>query len=247
MGTKRIAHRRGRTPGTSPTPYVLTVVVLVLAVLAAGFMGDFSARPVVDASAGTVESTSIPTPSAEATPEPQVDDGERIVIDSKLTMAVFVLLVISILALLVRVLLRLRSRPIIRGGSLDEAQVRPAGTLEPVAEALPTWTRTAEQLLVGDADTSDAVIRCWLDFEHMCASAGVPRRATQTTSDFASAAAQALDLPVEPLTTLNRLYQRARFARARQDGHGALGRADRELALTSVRLLAPSTDDPVRR
>ncbi|THJ66177.1 DUF4129 domain-containing protein [Arthrobacter echini] len=249
MGTKRTARPGGPRTGPARAPYVLTVVVLLLAILAAASVGTFSARPVIDGTVEPVESVSTPTPSAEGTPAPLIDDGDRIVIDPDLTMAVLLLLAVSLLALVVRYLLRLRSRPTIRGGSLDEAQVRPPSALDPVAEALPTWTRTAEQLLIQDADASDAVIRCWLDFERLCARAGLPRRPTQTTSDFASAAATALDLPVEPLTTLNRLYQRARFARSHHDGRDALGAADREIALRSIRLLAAAvpSDRPVRR
>ncbi|TYC99659.1 DUF4129 domain-containing protein [Arthrobacter echini] len=220
--------------------------MLVLAVLAAGSMGELSARPVVDAGAGAVEPTSVPTPSAEAGPEPLVDDGDRLRIDPSVAVAVALLLVIGLLALLVRFLLRLRARPPIRGGSLDSARVRPPGILEPLAESLPAWTRAAEDELTGSTDTSDAVIRCWLAFEQLCAGAGIPRGSTQTTSDFAAAAAQSLDLPMDAVTALNRLYQRARFARDRRDDREALGPGDRALALRSVRLLAASVQDGER-
>lgn len=255
MGTGHTGYGGGRSLSadgvsrvrlSSCVPYVLTVVVLVLAVLAAGSMGELSARPVVDAGAGAVEPTSVPTPSAEAGPEPLVDDGDRIVIDPSVVVAVALLLVIGLLALLVRYLLRLRARPPIRGGSLDSAQVRPPGTLEPVADSLPAWTRAAEHELTGSTDTSDAVIRCWLAFEQLCAGAGIPRRSTQTTSDFAAAAAQGLDLPMDAVTALNRLYQRARFARDRRDDREALGTADRELALQCIRLLDTSVRDGER-
>lgn len=255
MGSRRTTHHGERDQGERDrndksdgsagharsqrlAPYVLTVVVLVLAVLAAGSMGELSARPVVDAGAGAVEPTSVPTPSAEVVPEPPVDDGDRLQLDPSVVVAASVLLVVGLLALLVRFLLRLRSRPPIRGGSLDGALVRPPGTLEPVAEPLPAWTRIAEDELAKSTDTSDAVIRCWLAFEQLSAGAGTPRRPTQTTSDFAAAAARSLDLPMDAVTTLNRLYQRARFARERRDGHEALGPAERALALYSVRLLA---------
>lgn len=248
MGTKR----RSRHPRLRvDAPALLTVLVLVLAVAAAGFMGRLTAEPVIDAPVATAtqESTAEPTPIVSDVPEP-VPDAERLVISGDTAAGAILLLVTIGLALLVRLLLRIGQRPE-RDGSPEPTGLQQAGSPALVDDVLPSWTEDAERALTGSADTSDAVIRCWLAFEDLCAAAGVVRTPAQTTSDFAATAASALDLPPRPLTALNRLYQRARFGASvpplhatapgtttRNAAGGHLDAADREMALAGVRALS---------
>lgn len=248
MGTKR---RSRHSHPRVDAPTLLTVVVLVLAVVAAGFMGRLTAQPVIDAPVTTAaqESTAEPTPAVSGPAEP-VPDAERLIISGDTAAGAILLLVMISLALLVRLLLRIRRRPE-RDGSPEPTGLQQAGSPGLVDDVLPSWTEDAERALTDSADTSDAVIRCWLAFEDLCAAAGVGRTPAQTTSDFAAAAASALDLPPRPLTALNRLYQRARFSAsgphpdATDPGMTAPGAAgahldaaDRELALACVRALS---------
>ncbi len=220
-------------------PAILTVVVLVLAVLAAGFMGDFSAEPVLELPIATPQQETFPVPSASGTPEPLPDDGGRISIDGGTAVAALLILVMAGLALLVRFVLRFRTQQVSEEGVLHQTALQQQGTLTLVADTLPSWTESSSAALMAGTDTSDAVIRCWLDFERLCAAAGVGRRPTQTTSDFAAAVSARLDLPAQPLATLNRLYQRARFGGA---GGGRsperLGPADRDAAAASISALS---------
>ncbi|MEC5198099.1 hypothetical protein RCH21_000307 [Arthrobacter sp. PL16] len=230
MGTKGTPRHAKAALGV---PALLTVLVLVLTVVAAGFIGRFTAQPVVDPPVDVVGQESTATPSATVMTEPPAD-SEPLVISGDTAAAALLILAMAGLALLVRFLLRFRRRHIAGSGFLEQADLQQPGTLALVNDALPAWTEATRTALAGDADTSDAVIRCWLDFEHLCAVAGAGRTPAQTTSDFATAVAAGLDLPAEPLTSLNRLYQRARFGRTDDDAPQRLGHDDRELALSSV-------------
>jgi hypothetical protein len=214
-------------------PALLTVLVLVLTVIAAGFIGRFTAQPVVDPPVDVVGRQSTAAPSATAMTEPPAE-GDPLVISGDTAAAALFLLAMAGLALLVRFLLRFRRQHATGNGFPEQADLQQPGTLALVNDALPAWTDATRTALAGDADTSDAVIRCWLDFEHLCAVAGAGRTPAQTTSDFATAVAAGLDLPAEPLTSLNRLYQRARFGQSDSHAPQRLGPDDRELALSCV-------------
>ncbi|MEG9248736.1 DUF4129 domain-containing protein [Arthrobacter sp. Soc17.1.1.1] len=233
---------RPRRASGTPVGAALTVIMLVLAVLAAGFVGDFSADPVVEAPAAVREQPSAPPPTATGTPEPQ-PDGERVEIAGDWAVAALLVLAMAGLALLVRFLLRFRAQREAEDGVSEQTDPQQHDPRSLAADALPAWTDAAQALLASDADTSDVVIRCWLGFERLCAAAGVARTRAQTTSDFATVAAKALDLPRDPLAVLTRLYQRARFGRG--EPASPLGRDDRERALTAVRELSAAL--PSRR
>ncbi|MHA7281764.1 DUF4129 domain-containing protein [Arthrobacter sp. TMS2-4] len=224
----------GTTAGPPRAPAVLALIVLALTVLAAAFLGEFSAEPVTVAPDSSTRRTDAPPPTATVTAPPP-SEGERLVIDGGTLAAGALILLMLAVALLTRFLLRFRGRHGPDGDSPEQAGPHHAGTVTLVSEALPRWVRESSAALLDGGSTSDAVIRCWLEFERICADAGVGRTRTQTTSDFASVVAIRLDLPPGPLTTLNHLYQRARFGRAGQDrSTGSLGPADREAAAASV-------------
>lgn len=204
--------RRGRW--ALALPGALTVLMIVLAVLAAGHMGEFTAEPVLEPPVAAGGQETLPTPPATGTPAPLPEDGERLEINGGTAAAALLVLVLLALALLVRFLLRFHGGQAADDRSMARAELQQPGALALVADALPAWTEASGDLLRNDNDTSDAVIRCWLDLERLCAEAGAGREPTQTTTDFASAVSVALDLPPAPLTTLNRLYQRARFGRS---------------------------------
>ncbi|WP_434993795.1 DUF4129 domain-containing protein [Arthrobacter sp. Ld5] len=224
----------GTTAGPPRAAAVLTLIVLVLGVLAAGFLGDFSADPVMVPPDSSPQETDAPAPTATGT-APSLADGERIVVDGGTLAAVTLLLLMLALALLVRFLLRFRGRHGPDGDPPERSGPLHVGTVPLTTEALPEWARTSRAALAGGGSTSDTVIRCWLELERLCADAGVGRTSTQTTSEFASSVAVTLDLPSLPLTTLNRLYQRARFGQADGDRPaGPLGPGDRDAAAASL-------------
>ncbi len=225
--------------------------MLVLAVLAAAFMGDFSADPVVGPPAAVQDQPDTPVPTATGSPDP-LPDGERLEIGGDWAVAAVVVLGMVGLALLMRFLLRFRTQRESEDGPSEQTALQRQDLRVLAAHALRDWTDSSQALLAAGADTSDAVIRCWLDFECLCAAAGVVRTRAQTTSDFAAVAAAALDLSPAPLAVLVGLYQRARFGRAGGGTPSPLGRDDQERALTAVRELSaalPSrgTSDPARR
>ncbi|MHA7285060.1 DUF4129 domain-containing protein [Arthrobacter sp. MDT3-44] len=244
MGTKgTMRSSRRRTVPALAGP-VLTVLVLVLAVIAAGYMGQLSAEPVVDPSVAGLEQQG---PSATQTPEALPDDGERLVITGDTAAAALLILVMIALALLLRFLLRFlpRFRSQQLDGFPDQTELQRPGT-SLLADALPAWAEASRAALAAGTDTSDAVIRCWLDFERLCAAAGAGRRPAETTTDFAVAVSSALALPPRPLSTLNRLYQRARFGQAGHDRSPGLPPADRDLSdrdLSDRELAAASIDE----
>ena len=230
----------GTAAGPPRTPAVLTLIVLVLVVLAAAFVGDFSADPVMNPADSSPRQLESPAPTETVTASP-LPDGERIVVDGGTLAAVTLILLMLALALLTRFLLQFRGRHGPDGAPLEQADLHLAGTVTLASVTLPAWATESRAALVSSGATSDTIIRCWLEFERVCAEAGVGRTPTQTTSDFASAVATALDLPPLPLTTLNHLYQRARFGQAgRARSSDPLGPADRGTAVASVDELAQS-------
>lgn len=229
--------QRGRL--TRAVPTALTVLMVVLVVVAAGLVGEFSAEPVLNPTLAPTDPAILPSPSATDTAGAVQGDGERLEISGDTAIAAALILVMAALALLVRFLMRFRTVWPIDERTLEQADLMQPGPLALVADALPAWAEASRVSLEHDADTTDAVIRCWLDFEALCAGAGAPRTPTQTTTDFACAVSVGLGLPPEPLATLNRLYQRARFGRS-GSGHspGPLLPADRRSAMDSVEELS---------
>ncbi|MBG6223639.1 Na+-transporting methylmalonyl-CoA/oxaloacetate decarboxylase gamma subunit [Arthrobacter sp. CAN_A2] len=230
----------GTTAGPQRVPAALTLIVLLLVVLAAAFVGDFSADPVMNPPDGSPQQTESPAPTGTAT-APPLPDGERIVIDGGTLVAVFLVLLMLALALLTRLLLRFRGRQGPEGDPPGQADPQHSGAVALASVALPDWAKESRAALGRGGGTSDTIIRCWLELERVCAEAGVGRAPTQTTSDFASTVAGTLDLPPRPLTALNQLYQRARFGQTGRDHAGdPLGPADRDAAAASLDELARS-------
>jgi hypothetical protein len=236
VDTKGTHRRRRLAPAV---PGVLTVIVMILVVLAAGFTGEFSAEPVLNPTAAAGDEERTPTATATELPEPLAEDGERLEVSGDVVIAMVLVLAIAALALLVRFLLRFRRREPGLGPPVEQVDLQQSGTLWLVEDALPVWTETSRTSFDDATDTTDAVIRCWLELERLCARAGAGRRPTQTTTDFASAVSRQLGLPAEPLTILNGLYQRARFGR-RHTEHPSdpLGATDRAAAAASVDALS---------
>ncbi|WDF32337.1 DUF4129 domain-containing protein [Arthrobacter agilis] len=223
--------------GSSRAPTLLTLIVLVLAVLAAGFMGTFSADPVLEPSATTSGVQTSDASAPTGTPQPLTDPEDRLIISGDVLAGVTIVLVLGGMALVVRLVLRLRRRRADDRPDPERADLQRPGPLDLVTRDLPAWTRASEAALASGGSTSDAVIRCWLDLERLCAEAGVGRRPAQTTSDFAGAVAQTLGLPTGPLADLNRLYQRARFDTGGSPQRGT-ARPDREAAIACLHALA---------
>lgn len=109
-------------------------------------------------------------------------------------------------ALLARVHRRLAGGPRQPGTRLD-APDDGVGT-----ELRDRVTAAADALAESTGPPRDAVVACWLDLESAAAATGSPRTAAQTPTEFTVGLLARYAAPGRDLSTLLRLYQRARFS-----------------------------------
>lgn len=87
----------------------------------------------------------------------------------------------------------------------------------------------AERLAaVADGEVRDAIVRCWLRLEQSIAAAGLPRDASETSSEYVVRVLHRLDLDPRAVDDLAGLYREARFSDHRLD-EDARDRARRAL------------------
>jgi len=219
--------------------------VLALAVLAAATAGPAPRDPgrplVVGVDPGASPSTPPPVANSadEASPGRRTDQL-RVEVPAEDLIVVGVLMAGALATLLLR---RRRPRP-------DEAPPSEQGPVlrvgpTAVAEARPLIDRAlaAAQHELADGlhrEPRDAVVACWLRLEEGAAAAGVPRRPSQTPTEFTAALLAGL-LPGEgertALEDLRRLYGQARFGASPLPA-GAPQRAAVALATVRAGLLA---------
>ncbi len=138
-----------------------------------------------------------------------------------------VLLTGALLALVVRLLMRHRvgvsatSRHG-RGQPARPAGVAPSG----LADSLAAAAASAAVAMQGRRASKDAVIACWLELEAAALTAGTPRDAAQTPSEFTAAVLAEQHASPQAVATLLRLYHRARFSAAAMPDHAGADAAE---------------------
>ena len=201
-----------RTPPLSPALVAVSTVV-VLAVFAAGTAGGWSLEPRIwfaDAQPvpGLVSQPALspqPPPLSEASAAQQWIGG---VLAGLMGLAVLVGL-----AYLVRWLWQRRPR---RAVLIEEKpDTTPAGVIaaDPDLPALVRGADEAERILAETGGVPrDLVLRCWLALEDAAQASGVPRRPSDSPTEFTGAVLRSTQADRGSVDTLLRLYHRARFS-----------------------------------
>jgi len=197
--------------------------VLVLAVVTAARSGPVRDSGTADrvppaAPLETLQGAPPVSTAATATPPPP---PPPIAIPGWLSTALAVLggaLVLLLVVLAVRRLL-----PLLRALLARLRRQLPGGPREPGTgegapdDAVGTELRdrvsaAADTLAESTGPPRDAVVACWLDLESAAAATGSPRTAAQTPTEFTVGLLARYAAPDQDLSTLLRLYQRARFS-----------------------------------
>jgi hypothetical protein len=175
-------------------------------------------------------------PSQLSSPRPSVvaEDGgggiPRLVTVVVLT-ALFLVLLAVLLALVWQAV---RDQVTVRRTGSRDATLRDATPdAEPVRAAVAAGL---EDLAVDGADPRSAVIACWLRLERAAASAGTPRKPSDTPADLVARMLAQHQVSGPVLDRLAAVYRQARYAPAevgeamREQAGAALRRLDAELA-----------------
>ena len=238
--------------GSRPAGAVAAVVAVVgLVVLGALVVFASSSGSVDPISESTLRRTApfepppatgpeIPTQTPTGTPTPLVSDEPWQIPDWLSTLVQTVILAIGLVAILLvlRYLVRRavdfgRQVKVPEGLDRDPAFGERMVSEEQLADAVETG--------LGSVDTgtpSNAIVACWLALEKAAASAGVPRRATETPSEFTVRVLGAAAVSRPLLDQLAELYREARFS---EHDLPESARAQAREALTVLRdqLLSP--------
>lgn len=237
--TARPRTARPRTAGVRALPMVCVLTALGLMVLAANSMGRFSAgsafeilpppAPVI--SQPPTDPVPVDTPAVQ----PSMNGSSDAVV--LVVAAVFVVLAVVVLVVILR---RLRSR------AADGSDTVPGGMPAIVVlhgDDLPQLRDAfaqAEAALAGSQDSCDAIILCWLALESGADRAGLPRRMSETSTEFTAALLNRFHPQHADTATLLGLYQRARFGVTEQQRR--MDPADLESARTALASLRRSLD-----
>jgi hypothetical protein len=209
----------GQDPATSRTPLLTPALVAVasvaaLAVIAAGTAGGwwlepriwFDGRPVPGlASNSALAPSTRPPPMAQSNPVQQWIAG--------ILAALTGLAVLVGLGYLARWLWQRRPRRAVIYD--EEPDVTPAGVIA-TGPDLPSLLRgadAAERILTESGGVPrDLVLRCWLALEEAALASGVPRRPSDSPTEFTGAVLRSTQAERGSVDTLLRLYHRARFS-----------------------------------
>ena len=89
----------------------------------------------------------------------------------------------------------------------------PESAREAPDRALLTDRRAARQArMVREGSPREAIIATWLDLERLVATAGVPRRPSETSSELVVRVLDDREVPAAALTDLAALFREARFS-----------------------------------
>jgi hypothetical protein len=210
----------GAEPATSRTPLltpalVAVATVVVLAVFAAGTAGGWSLQPRIwfgDAqpvpalvSQPALSPPTQPPPLSEASAVQQWIAGALA--------ALMGLAVLVGLGYLARWLWQRRPR---RAVLIEEKpDTTPAGVIaaDPDLPALVRGADQAERILTETGGVPrDLVLRCWLALEDAAQASGVPRRPSDSPTEFTGAVLRSTQADRGSVDILLRLYHRARFS-----------------------------------
>ena len=215
---ERMSAGPGAEPATSRTPpltpaLVAVSTVVVLAVFAAGTAGGWSLEPRIwFADAQPVPGLG-PQPALSPRPPPQSEASAAQQWIGGVLAALMGLAVLVGLAYLVRWLWQRRPR---RAVLIEEKpDTTPAGVIaaDPDLPALVRGADEAERILAETGGVPrDLVLRCWLALEDAAQASGVPRRPSDSPTEFTGAVLRSTQADRGSVDTLLRLYHRARFS-----------------------------------
>jgi hypothetical protein len=208
----------GTEPATSRTPRLTPALVgvasvVVLAVMAAGTAGGwtlepriwFGDAPPVSGLGSQPALTPVPPPTIAASPAQQWVGA---VLAALMGLAVLVGLVY-----LARWLWQRRPR---RAVLIEEKpDTTPAGVIaaDPDLPALVRGADAAERILAETGGVPrDLVLRCWLALEEAAQASGVPRRPSDSPTEFTGVVLRSTRADPASVDTLLRLYHQARFS-----------------------------------
>lgn len=202
-----------RTPRLTPA-LVAVASVAVLAVFAAGTAGGWALEPRI----WFGDAQPVPQlgnqPALSPLPQPPLTEASAVqqwiagILAALLGLAVLVGLIY-----LARWLWQRRPR---RAVLVEEKpETTPAGVIaaDPDLPALLRGADEAERILAETGGVPrDLVLRCWLALEEAAQASGVPRRASDSPTEFTGAVLRSTRADAGSVDTLLRLYHRARFS-----------------------------------
>jgi hypothetical protein len=192
----------------------LVVATSVLGVLAAAVAGPWTisnrfglwgpAQP----GAGTL------TPRAEPTGYPSRPPvGPPSPLPAWLITALWVLAVVTLALLAAVVLWRLLAGRLRAARRPNPAEPGIPGEVYPDRPVVQLGLATALEVLLATADPTDAVLAAWVHLEAAAERSGVPRKPSDTPTEFTARVLTGTPADTEAVQTLLELYLRARFAR----------------------------------
>lgn len=211
----RVAGRRVRGIGLAVT----VVVLIVVAMIAAGIQGAPTFRPSDPVPPPTSEPLPTTAPGGTGTPEPLENESTNAVLVQVMGIVLMVLVAAAVLALLVlivRALLRAwRERPLRRRDAADVAHGVDDLSVAPDPEVAVTVIQRgiAGALLALDdrMAPTDAIVAAWVGLEESAADAGVSRAASETAGEFALRIITLRSGIADDAVALLNLYERVRF------------------------------------
>lgn len=131
--------------------------------------------------------------------------------DGGISVPLLLVFALAVTALIVRFLLSFRRDDVETKPYANYTDVDGAGPVI-AGENVSHHLDRAAAALAGPADSSNAVLHCWVELEQATSQAGVPRLPHQTTSEYTAHVLAAFDAPPDRVRQLQRLYLRVRFA-----------------------------------
>ena len=151
-----------------------------------------------DTTEDTEETRAAAEDPAEDTEEPQAADPAQV---WRVLGGIALALLLAVVVLAIRVIRRRR-----RAAPPESAREAPD-------RALLTDRRAARQArMLREGSPREAIIATWLDLERLVATAGVPRRPSETSSELVVRVLDDREVPAAALTDLAALFREARFS-----------------------------------
>ncbi len=191
----------------------LGAAVLVLVVVLAAASGDEDLWSAPDGTTSDTVEQDAPVDPVVVTPS-QTDDSGRLLPDAGPVIELLAVLLFVGVVVLAAVI-------VVRGvggsawGSLFGRRRRPRTV---PAAALPHEPRTVEAddaeafAALREGSPRNAIVRCWMVLERNAASAGVPRRPAETSSEYVERVVGASSIDHRPIAELGALFREARFS-----------------------------------
>lgn len=209
--------RQKQQPAQPATWWAAALILLVI--LGSSFLGPLSADPRFDLVLPDREGPSQPAPAASPAASPMAQPVQEPESDQRLAyLAIAIIAVLATVAAVTTVRFLRRLKPSNHNRKLP-LEGRDAAYLDLPEDAPSDIGRLFENAkghLNARQDSSDAILRCWLELEAATELAGLPRRPAETPSEFAAAVLRRFQAPEVDTDKLLSLYERVRFATSAQ-------------------------------